>query len=217
MSLGHGSSIVRNGLVLYLDAANRKSYPGSGTTWSDISNNGNNGTLVNGVAYSSNNNGTFNFDKTNDYVSCGNILNNVTYTKIAWFRPETASANIISGGTESQHAFWMQNTSNTLYAGHNGNWSTVSYSPGNMLNTWWFGAVTFNTTTGWILYLNGSQVASNSNTTTFTGNGKIRIGAYEDVSNLFDGDISNVQIYNRVLTGNEIRKNFEAHRGRYSI
>jgi hypothetical protein len=62
MSLGHGASIVRDGLVLYLDATNPKSYPGSGTTWKDLSGNGNNGTLVNGVGYTDANKGSLVFD-----------------------------------------------------------------------------------------------------------------------------------------------------------
>lgn len=66
MSLGHGASIVQDGLVLHLDAANKKSYPGSGTVWGDLSGNNNNGTLVNGVTYSPLDNGSIVFDGVND-------------------------------------------------------------------------------------------------------------------------------------------------------
>ena len=69
MSLGHGPSIVRNGLVLYLDAANVKSYPGSGTTWTDLSGLGNNGTLTNGPTYNGSNAGNIVLDGTNDSIS----------------------------------------------------------------------------------------------------------------------------------------------------
>lgn len=217
MGLGHGADVVRNGLVLHLDAANVKSYPGTGTTWNDLSGNENNATLVNGVTYSAANKGTFNFDETNDYVSCGDVLSQTAYTKIVWFRPESATNNIVSGGSDSQHAFWMQGSSNTIYSGHNGAWSTIQYSPGDMLNKWWFGAIAFNTTTGWIMYLNGIQVSTNASTTSFTGTGKVRIGAFSDAANLFDGDISSVKIYNRVLSAAEIKQNFEATRGRYGI
>jgi hypothetical protein len=61
--------IVTNGLVLCLDAGNRKSYPGSGTTWTDLSGRGNNGTLLNGVGYNSGNGGSLVFDGVNDYVN----------------------------------------------------------------------------------------------------------------------------------------------------
>lgn len=66
MGLGHGASVVTNGLVLNLDAANVKSYPGSGTAWSDLSGRGNNGTLTNGPTFSSGNGGSIVFDGVND-------------------------------------------------------------------------------------------------------------------------------------------------------
>ena len=68
--------IVTDGLVLYLDAANTKSYPTTGTTWNDLLGT-NNGTLTNGPTFSSDNGGSIVFDGTNDYVSMGNILNSV--------------------------------------------------------------------------------------------------------------------------------------------
>lgn len=73
MALAHNPKIVTDGLVLCLDAANPKSYPGSGTVWSDLSGNGNNGTLVNGVGYNSNNGGYLTFDGSNDGGGSGNF------------------------------------------------------------------------------------------------------------------------------------------------
>ena len=69
MSLSHSPKIVTNGLVLCLDAADQKSYPGTGTTWFDRSGNGNNGTLIGGVGYNSTNAGIIVFDGINDNVS----------------------------------------------------------------------------------------------------------------------------------------------------
>jgi len=69
MGITYNTSIVRNGLVLHLDAANRKSYPGTGTTWTDLSGLNNNGTLTNGVSYQSVNQGAFNFDGIDDFVT----------------------------------------------------------------------------------------------------------------------------------------------------
>ena len=63
-----GPNVVNSGLVLYLDAANNKSYPGSGTAWTDLSNSGNNITLTNGPTFSSTNNGNISFDGVNDYA-----------------------------------------------------------------------------------------------------------------------------------------------------
>ena len=61
------------GPVLCLDAGSRLSYPGSGTTWTDLSGNGNTGTLVNGPTYSSANSGAIVFDGVNDIVSIGDV------------------------------------------------------------------------------------------------------------------------------------------------
>lgn len=72
MGLTHSPKIVTNGLVLALDAANNKSYPGSGVTWYDLSGNGNNGTLTNGPTFNVGNLGSIVFDGTNDYVSFNN-------------------------------------------------------------------------------------------------------------------------------------------------
>ena len=215
----HGNpDIITDGLILCLDAADKNSYPGSGTTWFDLSTQGNDATLS-GPTYNTTSFGNFNFDESNDYAKVDNTscLPTAAYTKIAWFRPETSTANIISGGSDGQHAFWMAGTSTHLRAGHNGSWSTVSYSPGDMLNQWWCGAVTFNTTTGWVLYLNGEQVDTDANTTTFSSGNTVRIGAYYDASNLFDGDIPVAIIYDRVLSASEVLQNYNATKSRFGL
>ena len=222
MSASANPDIVTDGLVLCLDAGDRKSYSGSGSIWYDRSGNGNDVTLYNSPTFTTDNKGSLNFDEANDYgkTSSTNVLNSSAYTKIAWFRPEEACANIISGGSDSQHAFWMAGTNHSLHAGHNGSWSRVSYRPnpsGDMVGQWWCGAVTFNTTSGWVLYMNGDQVHTSSDTTVISGNGIIRIGAYYDASNLFNGDINIVQIYNRVLTGDEILQNYNATKSRFNL
>ena len=71
MSLSHSPSIVLNSLVLALDAANIKSYPGSGTTWDDLSFYNNDGTLAGGPNYTSTSSGSIVFDGSNDNVSIG--------------------------------------------------------------------------------------------------------------------------------------------------
>ena len=78
MSTKYSPKIVTDGLVLCLDAANSKSYPGSGTSWNDLSRNNNTGTLTNGPTYTSSFGGSSVFDGTNDYVS-----------KSSWDNPPT--------------------------------------------------------------------------------------------------------------------------------
>jgi len=220
MGIDYNSIIVTDGLLLYLDAANTRSYSGSGITVYDLSGLGNTSILINGPTYDSSNLGSIVLDGTNDYInvnSLANILPYTAYTKIAYFYVTNSSTsnNIISGGFSGAHAFWLQGV-NRLYAGHNGAWSTVT---GNTLlsnNTWYFGACTYSNSTGWKLYLNGREDGTSANTTTFTGNQEIVIGAYASGNN-FTGRISNVQIYNRALSATEILQNYNATKRRYGL
>ena len=201
--------------------SSRNTSPRSSNVITDITGRGNNGTLTNGPVLSLGNSGSLIFDGSNDCVvvnSNASILSSTAYTKIAWFNTNNLSAsnNIISGGNSGQHAFWLA-SSNKLQSGHNSSWSTVISTTTISANTWYCGAVTFNTTSGWNLYLNGALENTNASTTTFTGNGEILIGAFGTGTNVFSGNISNVQAYNRVLTASEIQQNFNANRGRFGI
>ena len=205
-------------LVLHLDAANTRSYPGSGNTVYDLSGSGNTSALTNGPTYLSSNLGAFVLDGSNDYIlvnSQANILSKTAYTKIAYIYISNFSTanNIISGGFSGQHAFWMSST-DKLHAGHNGAWNTVVGATSLSLNTWYFAAVTYSDSTGWKLYLNGREDGTSATTTTFTGNQEIVIGAYSSGNN-FTGRISNIQVYNRALTATEIFQNYHATKGRY--
>jgi hypothetical protein len=192
-----------------------------GSTLIDLTGRDNTGTLTNGPTYSSANGGSLVFDGTNDCLvvnSNASILSSTSYTKIAWFYPTSFATgnNIISGGNSGQHAFWLAGGTN-LFSGHNGNWGTVASTTTLSLNTWYCGAVTFSSTTGWVLYLNGVQEDTDISTTTFTGNGEILIGAYSTGANVFTGRISNCLVYNRVLTATEIQQNFNSVRSRFGI
>ena len=109
MALVHGNKpIVTSGLVLCLDAANRKSYPGSGNTWTDLSGNGNTGTLFNTPTYSSSNGGSLGFDGTNEYAQSTITLTDVQaegdLTYEYWVQP-----------TRTINASYTQSTSGTEY------------------------------------------------------------------------------------------------------
>jgi len=221
MAISRGPKLVTNGLSLYLDAANSSSYPGSGTTWTDISGNNRNGALTNGPTFNSSNGGSIVFDGTNDFVSVAsdaNILSTTAYTKTVWFYVTSFSTdnNLISAGSSGQHALWLF-TSNKLNAGHNGNWNTVVSTTTLVLNRWYFGSVTFNNTSGWVLYLNGVQEATSVSTTTFTGTGTISIGSYQNLGNYFTGRIATATVYNRVLSSSEILQNYNATKSRFGL
>ena len=139
MSIAGGPDIVENGLVLHLDAADSNSYTGSGTLWTDLSGNGNNGTLTNGPTYSSNNKGCFILDGTDDRVDCGTNFS----TYLTGTNSFTIECFIYPQNTQALYAdIWGNHTDNYtgLVCQQNGNntnqyswnWGTgTSWSPGS--------------------------------------------------------------------------------------
>jgi hypothetical protein len=214
MTTNYNPQIVTSGLVLAVDGANPKSYPGTGTTWNDLSGNGNTLTFSSSPIFDANNVFTFN---TNYAATTNNVLNSAAYTKCAWFQTQTVTIpnNIISGRT-SQHAFWL-NSGNKLRSGHNGAFSAVVSNTSIVPNQWYFGAVSFNTGTGFKLYLNGALEVTSANTNPFIGTGDIEVAGYSGASNFFQGQITGVSIYNRVLSDDEIKQNFNTYRGRFGV
>jgi hypothetical protein len=91
-----GSNIITNGLVLALDAANRRSYVSGSTIWNDVSGNRNSGSLVNGPTFSSADGGSIVFDGSNDFVNlgqAGNFPTTQSFTISIWFKTSYAGSN----------------------------------------------------------------------------------------------------------------------------
>ena len=84
--IAYYGGIVKDGLILDLDAAKRDSYPSSGTVWNDISGFQNNGTLINGPTFNSSNGGSIVFDGVDDYVQCAGSFPLTSATIITWIR-----------------------------------------------------------------------------------------------------------------------------------
>jgi hypothetical protein len=245
MGITYNSSVVRNGLVLHLDAANPKSYPGSGTTWNDLSGFGNNGTLVNGVGYSTDNKGAMVFDKTTDYTTLGNTPSFRTNTSgtisgfVKMYSFGITSNNIVSkGGSSASGGSFVQlweyrvQTNGSLhfrmYGTGDNNILVQGISTNTIpLNEWVLLTVTQNN--GLKMYFNSQEVstiitgsAQNSWFNSVHTNHPYSVGGFKPYTDtgfttLFGGNISSVKIYNRALTAAEIRQNFEATRGRYGI
>ena len=136
MSTIGGPDIITNGLVLYLDAANKKSYPGTGTTWTDLSGNGYNATLTNGPTFDSANGGSIVFDGANDYAE---IANNSGYACTSgsieyWVNAIDQRGFILYGGTSTSQNFYILHGNSTgAFANESisvfaRNTSTVGYS-----------------------------------------------------------------------------------------
>jgi len=212
-----------NGLVLCLDAGNTKSYPGSGTTWTDLSGRGNNGTLTNGPTYSSSNGGSIVFDGTNDYTNTGKILvptSSSPYTVSIW-----CYRNRNNVGYEELLAQWTNaNSGNSFFFGFNNsnvrftdNWSDVVVSGAGNTGVWMNLVGVYSVTNAYI-FLNGNLSATKGSGFSYTGTGPFIIGRQGELNaEYFSGNIAQVSIYNRALTASEIQQNYNALKGRFGL
>ena len=220
-----------NGLVLALDAGNPKSYPGSGTTWTDLSGNSNTGTLTNGPTYNSANGGAIVFDGTDDYVNCGSpsILNSFSsgVTCCAWIK--SSSTNIYSGIIQKWYQSGFQggyqmyiSTGNVVNFSIGDNLSAYSGIVGttNVINGIWHYCVgTYDLSTIKVYVdtsLNGSFASSRS--VVNSNNSTLYVGQDDfSPSRRFNGNIAQASVYNRALSAAEIQQNFNALRGRFGL
>jgi hypothetical protein len=225
MSITYNTEIVRDGLVFHLDASNKKSYPGSGTTWTDLSGNNNNGTLINGPTYDSANGGSFVFNGSNNNIDCGNgsslnVGNVITLN--AWFYTGSVSSyqTIAAKNTGDPEFGWeFANSSSSFRLTFRPSSTQVDLTLAGILsiNTWYMGTMTYDNLTA-KLYLNGvlRGETSTGGPVTLNSTGPLLIGR-RNAGNFYNGRISNISIYNRVLSAAEINQNFNGLRGRYGI
>lgn len=221
-------SIVTNGLVLNLDAGNINSYPGlngTGNTWFDLSGNNNNGTLLNGVGYTSANGGSLVFDGVNDYVNgVHNIQTNITgdITIECWFRvnnPRSDWVRIFGKGdaTNRTVGLWYNQTSSVfLYQRYGSTNMNAQYSSAVSLNTW-FHMLGTSQSNNHILYLNSVQRATSSSGNIFSSSTDPYKVGYGNVHAYHIGNVSNCKVYNRALTPEEVQQNFNATKGRFGL
>jgi hypothetical protein len=227
----YNTNIVRNGLLVYLDAANPKSYAGSGITWYDLSGNNRNATLTNAPVHS----GTyFTFDGVNQGATAPNTSYPAAWTDPfsieTWLRIPTAAtwnttyySNIISRGTYGgAHALSSSSTNNRISGYIRGDAATASPYATILRDIWYNAVLTWDGTYGRIYINEILQQTSGSYSLTgvpenaewFIATAKAFGGA---IGSPFTGDMSMIKIYSVCLTQLEITKNFNAMRGRYSI
>jgi len=235
MAYLNGPQIVRDGLVLYLDAGNRRSYPGSGTSWTDLSGNGNTGTLTNGPTFDSENLGSISFDGVNDFVTTGKNFDSESpingffadatarWSVSSWFRPDTSNATggVVIGkgggiGGVATLAIWEAGTTlNTRLRG-----GTILAITTSMNTAWHEVVVTWDGTTA-NAYYDGSFVSTISIGTAALQTNFLAVGA-SGVSgatgNTFMlGRTADLKVYNRPLTALEVTQNYNALRSRFGV
>ena len=209
MAVGYNPRIVTDGLVLALDAGNTKSYPGSGTTWTDLSGKGNNGTLVNGVGYSGDNLGSLSFDGVDDYVDCGAITTGGKITVNAWIKIITGrNQHIVDSSSNSWHLAILSDNRPYFWNG------STYHTAAHVLSTSTWYMITGVQSSTLDIYVNGvlsQSIASDINVTT----NNVNIGRWQDGGRRYIGNISQVSIYNKALTASEIQQNYNALKSRF--
>lgn len=217
-------SIVTNGLSMWLDANNGASYPGSGTTWSDLSGNGADIALVNNPTYTAGAASYFSFNGLNQYGTGSTpfVLPPNTYTKMVWFQIDAAADNNIVSSDAGGHYMYFASSS-TLWVG---NANVPPYSGGGAFGsstnldtgTWYCAAVVFSSPQIY-LYINGvqNQFDPTYSISGHSGDGSVNLACFGAGGNLLNGKIAEVYCYGRALTAGEVLQNFNATRTRYGL
>ena len=209
--------IVTSGLVLSLNAADRNSYPGSGTTWTDMSGNGNNGTLTNGPTFSSANGGSIVFDGVNDYSE--NILPVYSSFTISIWIYLISGVAILSYGNSSSRPILLLDISdiNNLRVYVNDYYQT--YSGVLAINKW--NCITICTyitpTATREVYINGGFIGSNTYNIDTNQIGVLRFPVFGQLSSFGNHRVSNCIVYNRALSASEILQNYNAQKSRFGL
>ena len=226
-----GPKIITSGCVLSLDAADKLSYRGSGTTWRDLSGNNNNGTLTNGPTFSGANSGCIVFDGIDDYVAGGNLGSFYSQGTISYWMYSTAVEDYRNPFTTNYNGVnvgirFEQYTTSSPYGGFSvvigndaGTYTGFSYSPSAILtvNSWYNVVLVWNTATNNVIgYLNGDLKFNSSHTYWATTLPAIAIGNGFSSARYFKGNISSVGIYNRALSATEILNNYNATKSRFN-
>ena len=215
-----GNNIVTDGLVFYVDAAYKKSYPGDGSTWTDIINNSA-GTITNATF---NSNGYFDFDGSGDRIdfSAHDNFNfgDGDFTIAIWWRYTGSNFNGYpylldmrgSGNVIVIYPF----TSNRIEVYTNGNqWNTGSET---LTVNNWFHVVYCRVGTTRYLYVNNSLTNSQSSYTTTLVEGKVRIGARNNGNQVWTGNIPIVQLYKgKGFTSSDVSQNYNAQKERFGF
>jgi hypothetical protein len=217
MATFYSPNVVTNGLVMCLDAANARSYPGSGTSWFDLSGNGRTGTLTNGPTFTSNNGGGIVFDGTNDYVGISSavLTGGGDFTVNAWIKCDagetggTVFGNYPAGNLQifygsTYMGMWLANSSTYVD-------SPVPFSSNSTMIT----AIRSGTTT--YFYQNGTLLKTGSSSSTIGTTSDFRLGENTSAGEEYTGTIHIIQVYNVALSAAEVSQNFNALRRRFGV
>ena len=229
MGVGYNTSVVRDGLVLYLDAANPKSYPGSGATWFDVSGNNNNFNLINSPTY--NELGLISFNGTNQYANIGssttlNLSPTNNRTIEVWARVNTTGlmGGLFAGQYGTSGALMVMGTGKFLWRWDDSSTSDIYQSQKQLSAGEWFQVVIVLRNSYYASYYVNGELDRSEFRTTDIASSSVANWSIARQNRDFSGnfyylhcDVSIARQYSRMLSAEEIKLNFEATRGRYGI
>jgi hypothetical protein len=222
-------SVVTDGLQLYLNAADSASYPGSGTTWTDLSTNAYSTTLVGDPAFNTTH---FTFDGTAQYVDTNQSLAAESFSVGCWFRTSAAGVKMllskeVPAGNPWNYRIWLNGGRIVADMSQVTTQASLNSPLTNYNNGAWYNVMFTRDDANWYLYVNGVQVATRADPYTgsvvnsqelwigrsaFTASGSSPTGSYQ-----YTGDIGQVFVYNRVLSATEIQQNYDATQATYDL
>lgn len=236
-SFGNTSNLILNNLILRLDAAESESYPSSGTTWFDISDKNNNGTLTNGPVHNSTH---FDFDGDDDFVDFGAIT---TSNPLQLSSPAGGGAtfmfavNFDGSGDDFQriidksdggsgvngYAIWANSTAGNpmgvlTYVVNNS--GAVASTIQCVAGAWNIIALTHDQSTGnYVWYLNGVSNDTGTSTYSYINVEKnMRIGSWNHTTGReLNGKIGFMLVYEKPLSSAEVLHNYNLLKGRYGL
>lgn len=228
MSYSNGPQIVTNGLVFFVDAANRKSYPGSGTDWADLSGNGSTCVSSGGPVIGTDGQGSFLFDATDDiFISPENsVFNTQTPSVEVWIKTNNTNQNgfwFEKGQVNTQYSLFQEGTSTQWRQNIGGSTTTLSATTATYISTSNWAHIVGTYTSGTRrLYINGAIVSSDSQTGTISTNTNgISIGVFGGFNGgrgyYYNGRIGTVRVYNRALTPEEVLQNYNASKTKFGL
>lgn len=233
MAMRYNSQIVNDGLVLYLDAGNPKSYIGSGTIWNDLSKSGNNATAYGSPVFSTDGKGCFDFSTATGVASyaasmgftfASNMVQTTgNFTFECWIKNPPASGQTgmfsNSGGGDG-YRFGPGYDGVYVLIGPNYTEFGISWN-GNLDSTKWYHVVTtWDRTSAYRInaFLNGSYknyggIPTTQTAFTTTAPGIVR----SPCCGIYTGKLAVMKVYNKLLTADEILQNYNATKGRFGI
>jgi len=221
MSNSAGPKIIKDlSLVLNLDAANKKSYPGAGTTWTDLSKNKYIVTLTSGPTYTVSNGGAINLGGTPQYLAINGGMPsgaNIGFTFECWVRVTDLSSYRAITRTASGLDIGVDATTGVVGCDQTGITRICSTSSGTIVaGVWTHIAITRTTANLYTIYINGVSRATGTNSFSVTAATTIGFSSFS-TAHFFNGSMSVIKNYNRTLTSTEVYNNFVANRGRFGV